>query len=320
MGNTTNRSMNYEKKIIFIGGTARSGSTLLDLIITNDPRAMSLGEINALFWPTRKHHFDEISRLKKDSVWPIILTAGAKQLYPNLIKKFPRVDIFVDSSKDMFWIKQQNRILNRNKINFRNILIYKDPYEIANSFFKRNQDWRSTWINYHRKYFTLIDESFVISYKDLVNNSSSLKKLCEWIGIKYFEEKLDYWNKEQKPFFGSSTAKYHLKNKKQKNQINNNIIRNPEYRVIKYDKPNYSNIEKTVNIEIENKPIIKKIWSILVRTNLSFIKFNALNTTEAVKFNFIMLIGFYAKYRIRKFKGKIFPENYKPVGNCKIGN
>ena len=88
MGNTTNRSMNYEKKIIFIGGTARSGSTLLDLIITNDPRAMSLGEINALFWPTRKHHFDEISRLKKDSVWPIILTAGAKQLYPNLIKKF----------------------------------------------------------------------------------------------------------------------------------------------------------------------------------------------------------------------------------------
>ena len=59
-----------KKKLVFIGGTARSGSTLLDKIISNDPKVMSLGEIHAIFCPTRKHHFIELERQKGQHYHP----------------------------------------------------------------------------------------------------------------------------------------------------------------------------------------------------------------------------------------------------------
>ncbi len=44
------------KKVIFITGTGRSGSTLLDMMLGNDPKGISLGEVVALFRPYRPHH------------------------------------------------------------------------------------------------------------------------------------------------------------------------------------------------------------------------------------------------------------------------
>jgi hypothetical protein len=46
------------KKLINIYGTARSGSTMLDLILGNDPKGFSLGEVANWFYPWRTHHFD----------------------------------------------------------------------------------------------------------------------------------------------------------------------------------------------------------------------------------------------------------------------
>ena len=48
------------KKVIFIGGTSYSGSTFFDMILANDPKGFSCGEVNALFNPYRPHHTDPL--------------------------------------------------------------------------------------------------------------------------------------------------------------------------------------------------------------------------------------------------------------------
>ena len=45
-------------KVIFVNGTARCGSTMVDLIMGNDPGGFSLGEVCSWYRPTRTHHFD----------------------------------------------------------------------------------------------------------------------------------------------------------------------------------------------------------------------------------------------------------------------
>ncbi len=193
------------KKIIFIAGTARSGSTLLDLILSNDERAMSLGEIASLFHPTRKHHFEEIEKLKKDEKWNVIISGGRKNLYPNLVKLFPEIDIFVDSSKNPFWFKYHMNSLAKSDLKVANLLIHKTPLELANSYMKRGKktEWIHTYIKYHRKYISVISDYIAISYHDLVKDEVCLKRLCEKLKINYFEGKKEYWNKEHKNFFGS---------------------------------------------------------------------------------------------------------------------
>lgn len=209
------------KKIIFIGGTARSGSTLLDLILANDPNAMSLGEINALFTPTRKHHFEELKKLKEDSVWSKIIAGGKQNLYPNLIKYFPNIEIFVDSSKDPLWFHFHAK-RKRPNCDIKHVLIYKSPEELAKSYIKRGnpKGWYKTYMHYHKQYFSLIKNFRTIAYKDLISEEEGLIKLCEDLGIEYFDRKKNYWEKKQNTFFGSNTVKMQNSDKA-KSQIQN---------------------------------------------------------------------------------------------------
>ena len=43
------------KKIIFVGGNVRSGSTLLNLYLGNQDNALALGELYGLFQPVKKN-------------------------------------------------------------------------------------------------------------------------------------------------------------------------------------------------------------------------------------------------------------------------
>lgn len=289
------------KKIIFIGGTARSGSTLLDLVIANDPKAISLGEIHALFEPTRKHHFVEIERLKQDNVWKKIIRGGKKNLYQNLIKYFPEIDIFVDSSKDPFWCKYHQKSHNKNYI-AKNVLIHKTPHELANSFIKRRKDkeWIKTYINYHRKYFSLIDDFVSISYKELITNKSCLEKLCEKLDIIYFKKKINYWDRKQITFFGSNSVKSDNSHKA-KSQLTNQ-----ERNEIKYDGIRKKFIDY-VNKNIENNTIIPLIEDEIKRHDV----FSKAEKIKNRKFGFgkVYLLLFSIK---RYFKHKYyyyFPQN-----------
>ena len=242
--------MTANKKIIFIGGTSRSGSTLLDVFLANDPKAMSLGEIYALFHPTRVHHFEEIEKLRDNNKWNKILKGGKRNLFDNLIKEFPDMNTFVDSSKDPFWINYHEKRL-KEKFQIYNVLIYKAPEELAQSFKKRGQEknWFTHYINYHRKYFSLIKDCITVSYFDFINNEKTKKDLCNYLHIHYSEEKSQYWKGSHSTFFGSNSIK------SEQGYIASKQITSNNRNSIEYQAPELGVINKVALLREKNKII-----------------------------------------------------------------
>ena len=202
------------KKVIFIGGTSFSGSTFLDMTLANDPRGFSCGEVVAMFHPYRPHHISPQCGCgdRNCNLWQLVLKSGKRNLYKKLFELFPQIDFVVDSSKDPFWIEWQTKNLKNQNISIKNILIWKTPLEYAHSLNKRNrlENLESSWITYHRLYFTLIDNWNAIRYFDFTKDSSCLKSICDFCQIPYFPGKEKYWEKTLHTLFGNTSAKIHL--------------------------------------------------------------------------------------------------------------
>ena len=87
-----------EKTVLFVGGTAYSGSTLLDMILANDPKGLSCGEVHAVYHPYRLKHL-RLAELSDTVDWRAAKRLGAGNLYRHLFEVFPECDFVVDSSK-----------------------------------------------------------------------------------------------------------------------------------------------------------------------------------------------------------------------------
>ena len=202
------------KKIIFIGGVSYSGTTLLDMILSNDINGFSCGELSSLFYKRQHHHNKYKCGCGNPDckIWDDVISNGKSKIYETIFKMFPNISFIVDSSKDPMWINEQSNILYRTNIQVKNILIYKKPIESAYSFQKRGRFnlFESSWVNYHRLYFTLVKNYFTIKYSDLVLNNDILKQICNDIQIPYFHNKLKYWQKTHHTLFGNTSAKIHL--------------------------------------------------------------------------------------------------------------
>jgi hypothetical protein len=204
------------KKVIFILGTSYSGSTMLDMIISNDKLGYSLGEITALFRPYRAHHFDELEKLKERGDFIDIINKGERNLYQNIFIAKPEIEFLVDSSKDVFWVKDNVRRLKKQGIDTHLILIHKNIYQIANSYFKRGilNDWSIAYLEYHRKIFTCLSKEkiYFLSYNKLIEDKTTLEKLCSHLDIDFFENKICFWDKKHETFFGNNRTRFHTNN------------------------------------------------------------------------------------------------------------
>lgn len=307
------------KKTIFIGGTSYSGSTFFDMIIANDKNGFSCGEIEALFYPYRKHHINPgcSCGIQSCNIWNCVYLNGPRRIYDSLEKIGIDVSYLVDSSKNPFWIKDQMKILDKKNKEYRNLLIWKTPLEFAHSFKKRNRNnWEKYWIGYHLKYFALIKEWKAISYKDIINDKSKLKDVCDYIGINFYNGKEKYWKKTQHTLFGNNSAKIHLysaeddnykklgndyifKDKKIKKEIIN------QHRSLYYNKVNDDELKHEVDCIIDKNPIINKIISSLKRNDISNKRPTA-TVKKSIRRNIIVLqlqkIKYYLKTQMRKRK------------------
>ena len=200
-----------QRTVIFVGGTSYSGSTLLDMMLANDPAGLSCGEVHAIFYPFRPHHL-QLEGLSKSINWHAMKASGPENLYLNLFERFPETRFIVDSSKSPLWIFERSMELETMGIRTENILIWKSPSEFLASRRKRGREsgWQKEWINYHRYYFTLIRSWRSVRYRSLVGDRSTLPALCASLGIPYFPSKEQYWNREQHTVFGNDTARIHL--------------------------------------------------------------------------------------------------------------
>ncbi len=296
------------KKVIFIGGTSYSGSTMLDMILANDPKGYSLGEIHAIFRPYRKHHLEEIEKLKKDDKWREILKAGEDELYKNLFKYFPNIEFFVDSSKNPLWIKKHIRILKEQNIHYKNILIFKTPVEIAYSFNKRGlyKKWERSYINYHRLYFTLINDFRTVAYKNFVKNETTLEKLCSFLDIPYFKRKEEFWDKEHQTFFGNNRARIHTSNLTLKGDEKIDLLKDKnEYRKVYYEEVTDQEIINKVNLLLSKNKLLSNIVTILNLKNILTTEQESHILSSKLHFNILQIILRELKENIIKIQSRI---------------
>jgi len=205
------------KSVIFVGGTAYSGSTLLDMMLASGPQGFSAGEVSALFRPYRPHHLHPTCGCGDPacSLWPELKRFNEHGFWEEIFRRFPQVNTIVDSSKDPFWIRQQAEYLARHGLAVRHVLIWKTPGDFARSQLKRGQHkWERTWKNYHRLYVALVGVPLTVEYAQLVAEPSAiLEQLCSELGVAHFAGKERYWDFTHHTLFGNTSAKIHLYDK-----------------------------------------------------------------------------------------------------------
>lgn len=196
-----------KKKLIFVGGNVRSGSTLLNLYLGNKHNALALGEIYGLFQPLKREHNQLITRLsEEDQRWSRIIEGGKKKVFSNILNEFPNVNVLIDSSKTPFWVEYQTKI-NQDSFEIQHVLIYKPLEDLAMSFFKRGilDSLPKMYVNYHRKWFSLFPNSLVIPYKDFVLDIKARENLCKKLDLEFTIERENVYQNEQFNFFGSDS-------------------------------------------------------------------------------------------------------------------
>lgn len=275
--------------VVNVGGMSHTGSTVLGRIIANDDGVMLLGEIESLFRPTRKHHYEHIRMLSKTDTWPDILQCGVHGFYARMLDKFEGKDTLVDCSKSPLWISARNSDCQKMGIRYRNVLIYKTPYEMAQSYNARKKNWVKTFENYFRRYFCCVDEFYIIAYRDLVESRPALKGLCAYLGIRYFDTKKNYWENRVAALFGSEKA-------------NTRSSLTYQYNLT-------SDQEEVVTRTLREYPTARKLWTVLESHR------NRVCSSQAEEFKGLCarksaLVLWAAANRAKKrFRG-VFPEDY----------
>ena len=260
------------KKVIFIGGSSYSGSTMLDMMLANSPEGFSVGEVHALFHPFRPHHFNpECGCANTDcDFWFQVREAGEKNLYKTIFSLLPKISFIVDSSKDPWWIKKQSQILQAQGIEIRHLLIWKEPAAFAHSMLKRQRKgWMKSWKNYYQLYFSLISDYSSVAYSELVQNPDEiLHKLCNQISIPYHQNQKKFWQKQHHTLFGNDSAKIHLQGETSPPSPTSDDTsireRNEhKYRSIYHDISYLESLPSMVRRAIESDPDLEKIISVL---------------------------------------------------------
>jgi len=195
-------------KLINICGTARSGSTMVDLMLGNDPRAFSLGEVHAWFRPFRTHHFDIICSCGQNNCpWEKLKTLKEDEFYQRSFEILD-VDILVDSSKNLTWVIDNNIQARKDGFDVSNVLLYKEPVSFFYSYWKRGvpiyKALKGVFVKYYKRFFQRNLPFIALDYNKLVADPASiLEKMCQLLGISYFEGKERFWKKGHHHLFGS---------------------------------------------------------------------------------------------------------------------
>ena len=193
------------KKIIFIAGTSYSGSTLIDLILSNSSNATSVGEIESIFNPVKIHHLKKIEEIKSDATWGPVLNKGANQLYQNL-HDILDVEIIVDSSKNPAWIRYHIDRLPKD-VSCQVVLVFKSLPDLKHSYEKRGRyNWAKIYKRYHNLFFNTISNFERIEYKDIPLRTDKFWTLLKRLDFELDDERLQFWNQTRTNFFGNNNA------------------------------------------------------------------------------------------------------------------
>ena len=194
--------------VINVGGVSRSGSTMLHLILGNDEKAFACGEIVNRFRPGKTHHrpFACACGLHPCPVWQKLDTASERTFYKQTFDRLD-VDLIVDSSKTASWLLDAHRWARLDGFTTINVFVYKDPIDLAFSFWKRGRDpmiWRAEMLLYYRRLLGVGFPLLTVELGDLLASpTAKVEQICRVIGIPYRPGKERFWEKDHHHAFGN---------------------------------------------------------------------------------------------------------------------
>jgi hypothetical protein len=198
------------KKLLLVCGAARSGTTMLDLMLGNSDDAVSTGEIYAVYRPYRVHHRTPECSCGEINCpsWAGLLDVTESSFHSNIFRQRPDINVVVDSSKDLRWVVDSNVWAHQAGLAVENVVIWKNPIELSYSYWRRGEkvDWyRKEFVRYYGRFLELGLPFLAVNYRDLVRNSSAtLEQLCNRIGIEFHDNRVNFWEKRHHHFFGSA--------------------------------------------------------------------------------------------------------------------
>ena len=215
------------KNQIFILGMPRSGTTLIEKIISSHSKVSTISEANFIPEKIFKHINDDFENLK------IFIKSNFQEEYYEFIKSYNiKNKIIIDKTLLNFWY------LGFIKIFFPNskiIHVSRNPLDNCLSIFENLFDYPQGWDcdqNELAEYYliykdlmnywnTLFDKSILnIKYEDIVSNSESkIKELINFCELDWEEQCLKYYdnsnpiktlsaNQANKPIYKSSINKF----------------------------------------------------------------------------------------------------------------
>lgn len=196
------------KTLINILGAGRSGTTMLDLMLGNDEKSFSLGEVHALFRPFRKHHFriDCNCGNQDCSYWSAVKNLKESKFHAKAFDVFD-VDFLVDSSKNLAWVIDTCDWADENHFRVLNIAIYKPLVSYVHSVWKRGEGISAAVDRYKTYYARLISsglECCTLSFSELVADPKQvLSTLTEISGQPKNLNRDEFWSYEHHHLFGS---------------------------------------------------------------------------------------------------------------------
>tara|TARA_Y100000591_G_scaffold330797_1_gene362840 strand:+ start:853 stop:2406 length:1554 start_codon:yes stop_codon:yes gene_type:complete len=220
---STKKNKNYEReKVIFILGMPRSGTSLVEQIITSHSEVFGGGELPILSNIVKENFINDkvflIDDLKEKIEDPIILNK-VKLDYLNFLEDFDFKEKFVTDKAPLNfrWIGFINAIFPNAKI----IHCTRDPKNNCLSMFKNlfegglnfTYDQMDLTI-YYKKYLDLMnfwtskypEKIFEIKYENLISNSKEeIKKIIDFCDLKW-EDNCLLFHKNKTPIKTMSTA------------------------------------------------------------------------------------------------------------------
>jgi hypothetical protein len=182
---------------------------MLDLMLGNSPEAFSCGEIYALFRPFQKHHFDPVCRCGAENcaIWAQLKHVPERNFHKQALQQ-PGIRYVVDSSKDLRWVLDSNIWAQGRNYRIHNVLIWKEPMELAFSHWQRGQPidfFREQFLVYYNRFLSLNLPFLSVSYNKLRTDSRNvLQQVCNALGMEYTDGREEFWHKHHHHFFGNA--------------------------------------------------------------------------------------------------------------------
>lgn len=213
-------------RVVQIYGVSFCGSTILDLMIGNDPsgKHLSCGEIYAIF--------EDKGRDIYQPFWLGVRELGGINIYKKLFDKYG-YSVISDSSKIQRWLLRREAEALTKGIPVHKVVMFKSPEGWVGSMLKRgNKVNIDHWVTRYRGLLRIMPEAFFLEYKTLATKpEKTLKTICDVFSIPYFKGKSKYWETKNTHVFGNSNARRGRsleysedKSNKKYNNVNSDII------------------------------------------------------------------------------------------------